>query len=173
MNEPRDDLFPGARLSRHEDRGVGVGNLRRLREHRAPFGGLANHAAVPGLRIECAGERGDTRFELLGACVRLGHLPRGLRQLLVRDRECDVMRDTAGRCDVGAREDQSQAMKAAQESTMLGQTIRFWLTVATAIAAARITAPAYRSALRAEASAKSVKGTMSAANVLDTPTPGQ
>ncbi len=64
-------------------------------------------------------------------------------------------------------------MKAAQESTMLGQTILFWLTIATDIAAARITAPAYRSARRTEAIAKSAKGTMSAANVLDTPTPGQ
>ena len=71
------------------------------------------------------------------------------------------------------RAGQSHAMKAAQESRRAGQTILFWLTIANDIAAARISAPAYRSARCTEASAKSAKGTMSAANVLDTPTPGQ
>src|SRR6266480_3311059 len=42
----------------------------------------------------------------------------------------------------GASAGQSQAMNAAQESRMLGQTIRFWLTIPTVIAAARTTAPA-------------------------------
>ena len=46
----------------------------------------------------------DPRFEPLGACLRLGGLPLRLDQLLVRDRERDVIRDPACRRQIARRE---------------------------------------------------------------------
>ena len=56
------------------------------------------------LRVELLGEHPDPRFESLGAGLRLGGLPFRLDELLVRDRERDVIRDPTCRRQVARRE---------------------------------------------------------------------
>ncbi len=94
MDEPRDDFLAGAGLAGEQHGRVGRRDLRRLLQHVAPFRGFADDADLsPG--FELLGEQLHPRFEPLGAGLRLGGLSCRFDELLVRDRERDVIRDPA------------------------------------------------------------------------------
>ena len=58
-----------------------------------PDVGVADHATVAGARVQFRGQRADARFELLGARVGFGCAAHRLGELLMRDRQRDVLRD--------------------------------------------------------------------------------
>ena len=68
MDEPRHDLLAGARLAGNQHGGVGWGDLRRLAQHAAPFGGLADDLQVRG-RSETVDASLHAGVEPVGAVV--------------------------------------------------------------------------------------------------------
>jgi hypothetical protein len=65
-----------------------------MREHVFPLLRLSDHATLSGARFELAGQCRDLRLEASRHLARLGLAPRRLRQPLVRERECEVIRDS-------------------------------------------------------------------------------
>ena len=96
MDESGDDFLAGAGLTGHEHGRVRLRDLGRLLQHLVPFRGFA-HDADLSLRFELLREHLHPRFEPLGACLRLGGLSFRFDELLVRDRQRDVICDPARR----------------------------------------------------------------------------
>jgi anti-sigma regulatory factor (Ser/Thr protein kinase) len=93
-DESGDDFLACARFAHEENRRVGERHLSRNLEHGLPFCRRPDHP--PGFGIELIGQRPDPRFEPVRARPGVGRLTRHLGQLLVRDRERDVVGDAAG-----------------------------------------------------------------------------
>ena len=96
MDVPGDDFLSRAGFTGDQNRRVRLRDLGGLLQHIAPLRRLADDADLR-LRFELLGEHLHARLELLGACLDLRGVSLRLDELLVRDRQRDVIGDPA--CD--------------------------------------------------------------------------
>ena len=103
MDESGDDLLARAGLTGYQHGRVRLCDLGRLLQHVPPFRGFADDADLR-FRVELLESICTRAFEPLGAGLRLGGLSFRLDELLVRDRERDVIRDPTCRRQIARRE---------------------------------------------------------------------
>ena len=100
---------PDSPVNKH--RRLCVCHARGVREDVLPLLRLTDDATMTAARFELAGQCGDLRFEPCGRLARLRLAARRLRQPLVREGECQVIRDAAREVDVVFAE----AIRSAQD----------------------------------------------------------
>lgn len=96
-------LFSGTGFAEQQHGRLGCSDLRRLLQHLAPFGGLADDATVTGARIELFRECLHACFETRRARAGFVRAFRGLRTALADERDGQTIRNALRRRYIGCR----------------------------------------------------------------------
>ena len=116
VNEARDDFLAGARFAGEQHGRFGLRDARRVRQHVLPLPRVADDAALAGARFELACQRGHLRFESRCRLARGGIAPRRFGEVLVRQRQREVIRDPAREVDVLVGESSRLACQEEERS---------------------------------------------------------
>ena len=100
VDEARDHFFAGAGLASQEHRCLGMSDPRGMRQDVFPLLRLSDDTPLTAPCLEFAGQRRDLGLEARRRFARLRLAARRFSEPLMREGECQVIRDAPGEIDV-------------------------------------------------------------------------